>query len=102
MTMPPKAPVPKAPATKTQVKVTIYTTWLCPYCAAARRLLKSKGAQFEEIDAPRGSPARDEAIEKSGGRQTVPQIFIGDTAVGGYDELRALEEAGRLDRLLSP
>jgi glutaredoxin 3 len=82
-------------------KVTIYTTWLCPYCSGAKSLLARKGVSFEEIDAPRGSAARDEAIEKSGGRQTVPQIFIGDTAVGGYDELRALEQAGELDPLLA-
>ena len=82
-------------------KVTIYTTWLCPYCSGAKSLLARKGVPFEEIDAPRGSAARDEAIEKSGGRQTVPQIFIGDTAVGGYDELKALEQAGQLDPLLA-
>jgi len=86
---------------KTSARVTIYTTWLCPYCSAAKRLLAKKGVAFEEIDAPRGSTARDEAIAKSGGRQTVPQIFIGDTAIGGYDELKALEDAGRLDSLLA-
>ena len=82
-------------------KVVIYTSWLCPYCAAAKSLLAKKGVAFEEIDAPRGSAARDEAIEKSGGRQTVPQIFIGEVAVGGFDDLRALDEAGRLDALLA-
>jgi glutaredoxin 3 len=82
-------------------KVTIYTTWLCPYCHMAKSLLSKKGVAFEEIDAPRGSRARDEAIARSGGRQTVPQIFIGDTAIGGYDELRALEREGKLDTLLA-
>jgi glutaredoxin 3 len=85
----------------TMPKVTIYTTWLCPYCAMAKSLLAKKGVAFEEIDAPRGSTARDEAIERSGGRQTVPQIFIGETAIGGYDELRALERDGKLDPLLA-
>jgi glutaredoxin 3 len=82
-------------------KVTIYTTWLCPYCHGAKSLLSKKGVAFEEIDAPRGSTARDDAIAKSGGRQTVPQIFIGDTAIGGYDELKALDQAGKLDPLLA-
>jgi glutaredoxin 3 len=82
-------------------KVTIYTTWLCPYCHAAKSLLKKKGVAFEEIEAPRGSTARDEAIARSGGRQTVPQIFIGETAIGGFDDLKALDQAGRLDPLLA-
>lgn len=85
----------------TAPKVTIYTTWLCPYCHGATALLKKKGVAFEEIDAPRGSPARQEAIQKSGGRTTVPQIFIGETAIGGYDDLKALDQAGRLDALLA-
>lgn len=85
----------------TMPKVTIYTTWLCPYCAMAKRLLASKGVAFEEIDAPRGSPAREQAIARSGGRQTVPQIFIDGTAIGGYDELSALDRAGRLDPMLA-
>jgi glutaredoxin 3 len=85
----------------TMPKVTIYTSWLCPYCSGAKSLLAKKGVPFEEIEAPRGSPARDEAIAKSGGRQTVPQIFVGDVAVGGYDELKALDQAGKLDALLA-
>jgi glutaredoxin 3 len=82
-------------------KVTIYTTWLCPYCSMAKSLLKKKGVAFEEIDAPNGSDARRTAIEKSGGRTTVPQVFIGERAVGGYDDLNALDQAGKLDPLLA-
>jgi glutaredoxin 3 len=82
-------------------KVIIYTTWLCPYCHGAKALLARKGVAFEEIDAPQGSPARAEAIARSGGRTTVPQIFIGDTAIGGHDDLVALDRAGRLDALLA-
>jgi glutaredoxin 3 len=82
-------------------KVTIYTTWLCPYCHMAKRLLAQKGVAFEEIDAPNGSAARATAIEKSGGRRTVPQVFVGDTALGGYDDIRALDQAGKLDALLA-
>jgi glutaredoxin 3 len=82
-------------------KVTIYTSLLCPYCSGAKALLANKGVTFEEIEAPRGSPQRDEAIARSGGRQTVPQIFIADRAIGGFDDLRALDEAGELDRLLA-
>lgn len=82
-------------------KVTIYTIPSCPYCHRAKALLSRKGVAFEEIDAPRGSPARAEAIARSGGRRTVPQIFIGATAVGGSDDLQALEDAGALDALLA-
>ncbi len=82
-------------------KVTIYTSWLCPYCSGAKALLAQKGVAFEEIEAPRGSPQRDEAIARSGGRQTVPQIFIDGRAVGGFDDLRALDDAGELDKLLA-
>jgi glutaredoxin 3 len=82
-------------------KVTIYTSWMCPYCYRAKALLTKKGVAFEEIDAPNGSRAREEAIAKSGGGRTVPQIFIGEQAIGGSDELQALEEAGKLDALLA-
>ncbi len=82
-------------------KVTIYTTRMCPYCHGAKALLTQKGVAFEEIDAPRGSKAREQAIARSGGRRTVPQIFIGDRAIGGYDDLRALDRAGALDALLA-
>jgi len=81
--------------------IQIYTIALCPYCERAKALLERKGAAFEEIDAPTGSAARKTAIERSGGRTTVPQIFIGGRAVGGSDDLAALDRAGKLDALLT-
>ncbi|HEX7389390.1 MAG TPA: glutaredoxin 3 [Acidiphilium sp.] len=81
--------------------IEIYTQPFCPYCSRAVRLLRDKGTAFTEIDAPHGSMARREAIERSGGRTTVPQIFIDGTAIGGCDDLMALERGGRLDPLLS-
>lgn len=80
--------------------VQIYTTPICPYCARAKALLKKKAVAFEEIDVFMDSGARHTMEEKSGGARTVPQIFIGDTYVGGCDELYALEQAGKLDSLL--
>ena len=80
-------------------KVEIYTTLFCPYCDRAKALLARKGVAFEEMDAPHGSQARRDAIERSGGRTTVPQIFINGQAIGGSDDLVALERAGKLDAL---
>jgi glutaredoxin 3 len=82
-------------------KIEIYTTPFCGYCARAKALLTRKGLAFEEYDAPHGSAARREAIERSGGRTTVPQIFIDGQSVGGSDDLAALEREGRLDVLLA-
>ncbi len=81
--------------------VRIYTTPICPYCVRAKSLLAKKGAQIEEVDVFMDEAARDEMLAKSGGARTVPQIFIGDTHVGGCDELYALEKAGKLDPLLA-
>ena len=81
--------------------VRIYTTPICPYCVRAKSLLTKKGAPFEEVDIFMDESARDEMLAKSGGARTVPQIFIGDTHVGGCDELYALERAGELDPLLA-
>ncbi|CAH2603632.1 glutaredoxin 3 [Rhodovastum atsumiense] len=81
--------------------IEIYTQPGCPYCARAMQLLTQKGVAFREIDAPRGSPAREEAVRRSGGRATVPQIFIGGQHVGGCDDLMALDRAGKLDPLLA-
>lgn len=81
-------------------KVEIFTTPFCPYCARAKALLDRKGIAYEEYDAPHGSEARRQAIARSGGRTTVPQIFINGQAIGGSDELMALERAGKLDALL--
>jgi glutaredoxin 3 len=80
--------------------VTIYTTAWCPYCSAAKSLLKGKGVAFQEIDVERVQGARGIMVEKAGGRTSVPQIFIGATHVGGCDDLYALDRAGKLDRLL--
>ena len=82
-------------------KVEIYTTPFCPYCYRAKALLARKGVSFEEVDAPHGSAARRSAIDRSGGRTTVPQIFIDGRSIGGSDELAALEGAGKLDALLA-
>jgi glutaredoxin 3 len=81
-------------------KIVMYSTGWCPYCSRARELLKSKGVDFEEIDIEARPAARTEMMARSGGRHTVPQIFIGATHVGGCDDLHALEASGRLDTLL--
>ncbi len=81
-------------------RITIYTTPICPYCARAKALLKKKGAEFDEIDVYMNSDLRAEMEEKSG-RRTVPQIFVGETHVGGCDDLYALEAQGGLDPLLA-
>ena len=81
--------------------IEIYTTPICPYCIRAKRLLEQKGAAFREIDVMGDGEARGEMIRRASGRRTVPQIFIGETHVGGSDDLYALERAGRLDALLS-
>jgi glutaredoxin 3 len=82
-------------------KITIYTTRFCPYCLAAKRLLTTKQVAFEEIAVDGRRDLRDAMTERAGGAYTVPQIWIGDTYVGGCDELYALESAGRLDPLLA-
>ncbi len=81
--------------------VRMYTTPICPYCVRAKSLLAKKGAPVEEVDIFMDEAARNEMLAKSGGARTVPQIFIGDTHVGGCDELYALEKAGKLDSLLA-
>lgn len=82
-------------------KIEIFTTAFCPYCDRARALLTRKGVAFEERDAPHGSAARQDAIARSGGRTTVPQIFIDGQAIGGCDDLVALDRAGKLDAMLT-
>lgn len=81
--------------------VTIYTRMMCGYCAAAKRLLDSKGVAYTEHDASFSNDLRQEMIQRAGGRSTFPQIFIGEVHVGGSDDLHALERAGRLDALLA-
>jgi len=80
--------------------VRIYTTPICPYCVRAKSLLKKKGVEVEEVDVLMDMQAREEMESLSGGARSVPQIFIGDTHVGGCDELYALERDGKLDPLL--
>ena len=81
-------------------KVTMYSTGVCPYCQAAERLLRSKGvAAIERIRVDLEPERRIEMMERTG-RRTVPQIYIGETHVGGFDDLAALDRAGRLDPLL--
>ena len=81
--------------------VQIYTTRYCPYCVAAKMLLKRKGVAFDEIDVGSAMDRREEMIQRANGRMTVPQIFVGATHVGGNDDLQALERAGKLDALLA-
>lgn len=81
--------------------VTVYTKPLCPYCVRALSLLKRKGAEVLEISAAFDARLRAEMINRAGGRSTYPQVFIGDTHVGGSDDLYALEAAGKLDPLLN-
>lgn len=82
-------------------QVTIYTKPLCPYCVRALSLLERKGAPVTEISAAFDREKREEMRERSGGRMTYPQIFIGDAHVGGSDELAALERDGKLDAMLA-
>lgn len=81
-------------------EIEIYTQAWCPYCARAKRTLESKGAGYREIDAPHGSNQRAEATRRSGGRMTMPQIFIDGRHIGGCDELEALDRTGELDAML--
>ena len=78
--------------------IVLYTTMFCPFCSRAKGLLEAKGVSYTEIDVGMDSLKRQEMMDLAGGRQTVPQIFIGDRHVGGSDELVALERAGELDK----
>jgi glutaredoxin 3 len=81
-------------------KVEMYSTMWCGYCARARALLNKKGVPFEDIDVEADTAKRDEMIARAGGRMTVPQIFIDGVAIGGSDDLAALDRQGNLDKLL--
>jgi glutaredoxin 3 len=81
--------------------VEIYTSPLCGFCHAAKRLLTQKGVSFAEIDVFSDPGRKPEMIQRANGGRTVPQIFIGDTHIGGCDELYALERSGKLDPLLT-
>ena len=83
-------------------EIIIYTTDYCPYCVRAKDLLERKGeTEFQEIDVTESDDLRAEMMEKSGGRKTVPQIFINGHHVGGFDDLSELDRKGELDKLLS-
>ncbi len=82
-------------------KVTIYTTPFCPYCHSAKALLRRKNVEFSEIDVSYDAEERRRMMAKAQGRRTVPQIFIGETHIGGNDELHALDRQGKLDPLLA-
>ncbi len=81
--------------------IKIYTTSHCPFCHMAKALLRAKGAGYDEIDVTGAAGLRAEMRSKAGGRNTVPQIWIGETHVGGCDDLQALERSGKLDQLLA-
>ncbi|MEP1201782.1 glutaredoxin 3 [Tateyamaria sp.] len=81
--------------------VEIYTSPLCGFCHAAKRLLNEKGVQFAEVDVLKQPERKPEMIQRANGGRTVPQIFVGDIHVGGCDDLYALERAGKLDGLLA-
>jgi glutaredoxin 3 len=81
--------------------VTIYTRAFCPYCSRALSLLKRKQVKFEQIDAGMNAKKKAEMIERSNGGRTFPQIFIGGQYIGGCDDMMALEQAGKLDALLT-
>jgi len=80
--------------------IVIYSTGWCPYCERARALLERKGAVFREVKVDEDPAQRAAMLARSGGRRSVPQIFIGERHVGGFDELYALEKAGELDKLI--
>ena len=82
-------------------RIIVYSTPFCGYCDAAKRLLANKGAEFKEIDVMSDPEQRREMIERSGGRRTVPQIFIDGRHIGGFDDLSALDASGALDELLA-
>ncbi len=82
-------------------KVELYTTTSCPFCVRAKALLRTKAVQFQEIDVTDDDALREKMIELAGGRRTVPEIFINGQLVGGYDELRAFDKTGELDRMLA-
>lgn len=80
--------------------IIVYSKNVCPFCVQAKLLLKNKGVAINEINIEHSPEERQTMIEKSGGRMTVPQIFIDDQHIGGYDDLAALDKAGKLDPLL--
>lgn len=83
-------------------RISVYSTRVCPYCVMAKRLLDSKGAAYDDLRIDEDADMHAEMQKRAPAMRTVPQIFIGDTHVGGFDELAALERAGELDAMLAP
>ncbi|MEO6968426.1 MAG: glutaredoxin 3 [Rhodanobacteraceae bacterium] len=81
--------------------IEIYSTAICPYCVAAKNLLKAKSLQWRELRIDRDPAARAAMLERSGGRRSVPQIFVNGVHIGGFDELAAAEHSGKLSQLLA-
>ncbi len=81
-------------------KIEVYSTAVCPYCVAAKNLLKSKGLEWTEIRVDTDAAQREAMLTRGGGRRTVPQIFVNDQHVGGYDDLVAADRSGKLTQLL--
>ncbi|WP_420427889.1 glutaredoxin 3 [Algiphilus sp.] len=84
------------------MSIAVYSTRVCPYCVMAKRLLDSKGVQYQDLRIDENAQARDEMRRRAPAARTVPQIFIGKRHVGGFDDLAALDRAGELDALLAP
>jgi len=82
--------------------VDIYTLKTCPYCVRAKQLLDSKGVVYQELKVDEKPELADEALQRSGGLKTLPQIFINDTHIGGFDDMHALDQEGKLDPMLAP
>jgi glutaredoxin 3 len=82
-------------------EIVMYSSGWCPYCVRARALLERKGLAYREIKIDEDPAHREAMLARSGGRRTVPQIFVGDHHVGGFDDLYALDKAGKLDELIS-
>lgn len=81
-------------------KVEIYTKWGCPYCVAAKSLLDNKGVAYEEYDTTMGGPKKAEMLERVPGARTVPQVLVNGRALGGFDDISALDSRGELDPIL--
>ena len=84
-----------------RIPVVIYGDEHCPYCAAARMLFTRKGVPFEDVVVSRDPARFDEMLAKSGGRRSIPQVFIADVHIGGFDDLSSLDKSGELDKLLA-
>jgi len=81
-------------------KIEVYSTRVCPYCVRAKDLLKRKGVAFNEVDVSDDDDARMALVKRADGRRTVPQIFIDGVGIGGYDDMAALDRAGKLDAMI--